>query len=186
MAVGQPVQEVSRQFDLYWNSQSAYPAGSLVGEPGADGVATMEAMFRTLRADSESVAYLETVLSTPVVRELLQGQLPLEWTRRHWSWVLRPRESARYDRPHRRAAVSGAGANNRQAGQDAGPCFPVLRAGGRRDHRLERARDQRRASKFGSSQTRWRRRMSRPFMPAMSNDASICFGRVFGCWSLKL
>ena len=80
MAMGQPVQEVSRQFDLYWNSPSAYPAGSLVGAPGPDGVATMEAMFRTMRADSESVAYLETIRSTPFVRELLQGQLPLEWT----------------------------------------------------------------------------------------------------------
>ncbi len=37
IAVGPAVRDVSNEFDLYWNSQSAYPAASLVGAPGPDG-----------------------------------------------------------------------------------------------------------------------------------------------------
>ena len=34
IAVGAAVREVSKEFDLYWNSPSAYPAASFVGAPG--------------------------------------------------------------------------------------------------------------------------------------------------------
>ena len=37
LAVGSAVPEVSRQFDIYWNSASAYPASDFVGAPMPDG-----------------------------------------------------------------------------------------------------------------------------------------------------
>ena len=80
IAFGAAVQEVSRQFDLYWNSPSAYPAASFVGAPGPDGAANLEARFASTRADPESVAFLEAVRTTSVVRDLRGGQLALEWT----------------------------------------------------------------------------------------------------------
>jgi cardiolipin synthase C len=80
IAVGAAVREVSKEFDLYWNSPSAYPAPSFVGTAGADGAADLKARFASTRADPESVAFLEAVRTTPLARDLLGGQLALEWT----------------------------------------------------------------------------------------------------------
>jgi putative cardiolipin synthase len=80
IAVGAAVREVSQEFDLYWNSPSAYPAAGFVGAPGADGAAALEARFAATRADPESVAFVEAVRTTPLVRDLLGGRLALEWT----------------------------------------------------------------------------------------------------------
>jgi putative cardiolipin synthase len=65
IAVGAAVSDVSKQFDLYWNSPSAYPS----------------AMFAATRADAGSVAYLEAARASPIVRNLLGHKLDLEWVR---------------------------------------------------------------------------------------------------------
>jgi putative cardiolipin synthase len=80
IAVGPAVPEVSKEFDLYWNSPSAYPAANFVGAPGPEAIASLNATFSATRADPESVAYLEAVRATPLVRDLLNRQLALEWT----------------------------------------------------------------------------------------------------------
>ncbi len=79
IALGPAVRDVSKEFDLYWNSPSAYPAVSFVGLPGAESVAHLEARFAATRADLESVAYLEAVRATPLIRDLLDRRLALEW-----------------------------------------------------------------------------------------------------------
>ena len=79
LAVGSAVPEVSKEFDVYWNSASAYPASGFVGPPMPDGTANLEAKFAANRADPESIAYLEAVRATPLVSELLDRKLPLEW-----------------------------------------------------------------------------------------------------------
>ena len=80
IAVGAAVPEVSKEFDLYWNSPSAYPAASFVGAPGPDGAANLEAKFASTRADPDSVAFVEAARTTSLVRDLLGRQLALEWT----------------------------------------------------------------------------------------------------------
>ena len=40
LAVGPVVQQVSKEFDRYWNSASAYPAAAFVGAPAADAPAS--------------------------------------------------------------------------------------------------------------------------------------------------
>jgi putative cardiolipin synthase len=80
LAVGAATTDVSKEFDLYWNSPSAYPAARLVGAPEPGGAADLEARFAAARADPESVAYLEAVRTTPLVRDLLEGRPALEWT----------------------------------------------------------------------------------------------------------
>ena len=79
VAVGPAVGEVSQQFDLYWNSASAYPAACLLGAPSTPGAAELQAHFSAARADPQSVAYLEAVRTTPVVRDLLARKLSFEW-----------------------------------------------------------------------------------------------------------
>jgi cardiolipin synthase C len=81
IAVGPAVSDVSKQFDLYWNCLSAYPAASLVGASRADGASKLQALFASTRADPESVAYLQAVRETPLVRNLLDHELDFEWVR---------------------------------------------------------------------------------------------------------
>jgi putative cardiolipin synthase len=80
-AIGTAVHEVSRQFDLYWNSPSAYPAASFVGTPGPEGVGDLKARFAAARANPESVAYLEALRTTPVVRDILDRRVSFEWAK---------------------------------------------------------------------------------------------------------
>jgi putative cardiolipin synthase len=80
IAVGATPRDVSRAFDLYWNSPSAYPAALIVPAPGPDAVANLKARFASTRADRESMSYEEAVRKTPLMRELLGGQLELHWT----------------------------------------------------------------------------------------------------------
>jgi putative cardiolipin synthase len=83
LAVGPAVGEVSKAFDLYWNSASAYPAASLLEAPGPQAAARLEADFAAARTDPGSAAYVKALRETPLVRELLAGRLPLEWTDAH-------------------------------------------------------------------------------------------------------
>jgi putative cardiolipin synthase len=79
IAVGAAVREVSGQFDLYWNSPSAYPAARIVGAPGPDAAATLNERIASARADPGSSAYMQAVAGTPLVRDLLDGRLAFEW-----------------------------------------------------------------------------------------------------------
>jgi len=79
MVVGPVVREVSEEFDLYWNSASAYPAARIVGEAGPEAAAKVEAKFAEVRADPDSRVYLDAVRQTELVQELLARKLPLEW-----------------------------------------------------------------------------------------------------------
>ena len=80
IAVGAAVREVSKEFDLYWNSPSAYPAQGFVGAPGPDGAAVLAARFAATRADPGALAYIEAVRVTPVIRDMLERRLAFEWT----------------------------------------------------------------------------------------------------------
>ena len=79
LAVGAAVPAVSKAFDLYWNSPSAYPAAPFVGTPG-DAGAALKAKFAATRADPEARAYVDAVRTTGVVRDLLAGRIAFEWT----------------------------------------------------------------------------------------------------------
>jgi putative cardiolipin synthase len=81
IAVGSAVSEVSKEFDLYWNSLSAYPAASFVGTSRPDGASKLEAIFASTRADPVSVAYLQEVRETPLVRNLLDHELDFDWVK---------------------------------------------------------------------------------------------------------
>jgi putative cardiolipin synthase len=70
---------VSKQFDLYWNSASAYPAAAFVAPAGTDAAARLAALFSATRADQASVEYIEAVRATPVVRDILARRLAFEW-----------------------------------------------------------------------------------------------------------
>jgi putative cardiolipin synthase len=80
LAVGPVVREISAEFDLYWNSASAYPSAPFTGAASPDAGGALEARFAAKRADPESTAYIDAVRATPLVRELIEGRLAFDWT----------------------------------------------------------------------------------------------------------
>ncbi|MGO4391138.1 phospholipase D family protein [Variovorax sp. M-6] len=83
VAVGPVVREVSNAFDLFWNSASAYPAARLLAPPGPDARAELQAGWDSVRQDPQAVRYLDAVRQTPLVREIDDGRLTLDWTTAH-------------------------------------------------------------------------------------------------------
>jgi putative cardiolipin synthase len=80
LLVGPVVHEVSKEFDLYWNSASAYPASGFVGAPAPDGAANLQARFTATHEDAIAVDYLKAVREAPLITELQNKQLAFEWT----------------------------------------------------------------------------------------------------------
>jgi len=73
LAVGAVVPEVSAAFDAYWNSESAYPAASLISAP------PRRTPAEKIEERPDAARYLQAVRATPLVQMLLSGSLPLEW-----------------------------------------------------------------------------------------------------------
>ena len=79
IAVGPVVGEVSRDFDRYWNSASAYPVAALVREEAPMPGAGLVARAAQLRGQPGAQRYLEAIRTSPFVEQLKSGRLPLEW-----------------------------------------------------------------------------------------------------------
>ena len=78
MAIGPVVQAVSRDFDRYWNSESAYPVVALVNGAVQEAQPLAE-RAAALRRTSTAQAYLQALHASPFVEQLVQRRLPLEW-----------------------------------------------------------------------------------------------------------
>ena len=83
IAIGPAVPEVSAQFDLYWNSASAYPIASVLTPAGEQDAAAFAERVAAVRQSAEAQAYLDVVRDTPLVRQLLDRTLDLEWATAH-------------------------------------------------------------------------------------------------------
>ena len=76
LALGPVAQDVSRDFDRYWASDSAYPADRLLPPP------TGSEHLRAARTASDRAAvaaYLQAVARRPLVGDLIAGRLDLVW-----------------------------------------------------------------------------------------------------------
>jgi len=80
LAIGPAVQAVSRDFDRYWNSASAYPAAAMVRDVDARAPAALAREAQALRSQAPAQAYMEAIRGLPFVEQLAQRKLPLEWT----------------------------------------------------------------------------------------------------------
>ncbi len=78
LAAGPAAADVGADFDGYWNGAAAYPADLLITlQPGADSL--VEARATELRASPQGIAYLDAILSSPLVQQIKDGTLPFEW-----------------------------------------------------------------------------------------------------------
>jgi putative cardiolipin synthase len=79
IAVGSVVHDVSDSFDRYWGSRAASPARNLL-QPVKDPATALNTTFEKTHANPTSGIYLDSLRETTLVRALLNGELPLEWT----------------------------------------------------------------------------------------------------------
>ena len=80
LAIGDIASTVSGAFDLYWNSESSYPATSIVGAAKPDAAAEMKAKFASVRASAEAVEYVEEVRATRLIEDLVERKIPFDWS----------------------------------------------------------------------------------------------------------
>jgi putative cardiolipin synthase len=80
LAVGPIVRDVSREFDLYWNSESAYPSAVVIPAVARDDATRLRDKWQDVWQQPNALRYAGAVRDTPLVRGLLNGELEFEWT----------------------------------------------------------------------------------------------------------
>jgi putative cardiolipin synthase len=81
--VGAIVQEVSRDFDRYWASGSAYPIDRLVPPVPHAALESVHERAVRLERDAAAAEYVGAVGRSPFVDDLLAGRLAFEWAPAH-------------------------------------------------------------------------------------------------------
>ncbi|APA71506.1 hypothetical protein YQ44_17420 [Janthinobacterium sp. 1_2014MBL_MicDiv] len=79
LAVGPVVDDVSREFDRYWNSASAYPAQLLLTRPVEGDAATIAAEADRIDDTQAAEEYVQALRTSPFVRQMMERTLPFEW-----------------------------------------------------------------------------------------------------------
>jgi putative cardiolipin synthase len=79
MAIGPAVRAVSRDFDRYWNSESAYPITALVDGVAAEAPQALAERAAALAGAPAAQGYMQALRTLPFVEQLAQRSLPLEW-----------------------------------------------------------------------------------------------------------
>ena len=80
IAIGDAVRQVSAEFDLFWNSASAYPARMIIAGVSPEPREALARHAQAIRDDPTSAKYVEAIGRTQAVEDLLAGKLQAEWT----------------------------------------------------------------------------------------------------------
>jgi putative cardiolipin synthase len=79
LAIGPVVPDVSAEFDRYWNSESAWPASALLPPPAPTATSDVQQYWMRQRARPESERFLDAVKRMPMLSQMVDGTLALEW-----------------------------------------------------------------------------------------------------------
>lgn len=79
LAVGPVVTEVSKDFDRYWASASSYPAELILAPASENGLDELRARAQNIKKDERAAGYVRAMNELPLVRQLLDGSIELEW-----------------------------------------------------------------------------------------------------------
>ena len=79
LAIGPVVDDVSTDFDRYWNSDSSYPADRVLARVSQAAIAGVAAAASQVEKDPAAVAYMRAIASSQYVRHVLARRLPFEW-----------------------------------------------------------------------------------------------------------
>lgn len=80
MGIGPVAREASASFDLYWNSQLAYPAGVLLGKPPTpEEVSQKLQQLRHFVADQADSEYLRALRNSSLAEKIQNNQVVFQW-----------------------------------------------------------------------------------------------------------
>lgn len=79
LAVGPVVTQVSRQFDAYWASQSAYPLERIVRKAAEGRLEELAADAARIIGSPEGRRYVDAIAESPLFAQLRQRTLPFVW-----------------------------------------------------------------------------------------------------------
>jgi cardiolipin synthase C len=79
LAIGPVVQDVSRAFDRYWSSGSAYPVERVLPAVPRARIAAIAAAARQIEASPEARSYVDALRDTSLVGDLTHGVLEFDW-----------------------------------------------------------------------------------------------------------
>lgn len=79
LAIGQAPADVGRQFDLYWNSEHARSAASILGPAQPGDAQELAETLATVSGSPEARRYLDAVERSEVIRSVVAGTLAFEW-----------------------------------------------------------------------------------------------------------
>lgn len=81
LAIGPAVSDVSRDFDRYWASESAYPLGLLLPAASPEAVRREAAAARARIPETERATYSSAVATARLMPALLHGTQAFDWSR---------------------------------------------------------------------------------------------------------
>ena len=81
LAIGPAAADVERQFDTYWNSASAYPAGRILPHVPSERIAAIGAAAEAAMRDPRFRTYRNAIEQLPIVEQMRSGTLEFEWAR---------------------------------------------------------------------------------------------------------
>jgi cardiolipin synthase C len=80
MTIGPVVQEISKSFDLYWNHELAYPAGTLLRRPPtAKEIRSLRQQLDSFVAAQQRSEYLKALAASPLAQNYNSGKIPFTW-----------------------------------------------------------------------------------------------------------
>ncbi len=83
LAIGPVVGDVSRDFDRYWMSASAYPIDRLVPPADAVAIAQLSSVASLVERDPAARDYIDAIRDSGFARDLVEGRLAMEWAVAH-------------------------------------------------------------------------------------------------------
>jgi putative cardiolipin synthase len=80
LAIGPVAQKVSTAFDLYWNSELAYPASVLIKEkPASEVIQEKRRLLSTYVAHQKGSDYIDALRDSDLARRIRNQQVPFRW-----------------------------------------------------------------------------------------------------------
>lgn len=80
MVAGQAAADIGADFDRYWHSGSSHPVDRIVGSPPEGALDRLVSNAKDAANSADGKRYFERLRESPLVNELLAGQLEPEWT----------------------------------------------------------------------------------------------------------
>src|SRR5690625_2175607 len=79
IAVGPVVRDVSQAFDLFWNSDFAYPVSQLLPKADKTAFDALDERAEKIMTSTEAREFVQAMNDSSLITELLEGRMALEW-----------------------------------------------------------------------------------------------------------